>query len=688
MKKFKKILKKYAFEQNYSNMVMEEFESFSMDFLNENQETYLNENSLGQKIVPDDDPIKLYNFWNWFGNSKCVDEKGRPLIVYHMSRNKFDKFDIDKSNGGSWGGGFYFSSDKLGEWMYGETEYSCYLKLDNPCIIDFPKTYGDYVKLCNDILDYHDKDGMENNYDYFLGYPKTQTAVYAFAKIYRELYGDNRPNKIYKDKGFDSVVIKDSIIGSQGDVKIKNEFLVFDPNQIKSVNNKGTFSSTSDNIFESENKVVTTLPNENSLGEKIIPDDDPVKLQNFWNWFGNSKAIKNGKPMIFYHGTPNDFSVFDIKKSSPYGVVGQGFYFSDIYDTAKQYLGGVLNRISSESNIKECYLKMIKPYNLEEEMNNEELSKIRQIILENNNDFWFNKILEGIQYSEKSSPKGWDFDDYINPERINRNDLHDCINWFYKKKVLDNNNFSRFNIWQIITDDFHTISAKRLLMTLMFNNGYDSAIFEIIGDNKGKGSYKNWCYVVFDPNQIKSVNNKGTFLSTSDNIFEALNLEEFPNRKKVTVYHGSSNKNLKIKDDSLIYFTTNKEDAIRWADRFILGGKKNKISYVYTAEITFDKPYVIGDTSVNSEYKKYEDQPEKEKKEIFSEIFYDDLNENRSELVSKGYDCFIDNQISDNITYYIIPSQFMDNIKWLKIEDKDFLNESMLLNEMKMEEAD
>ena len=60
-----------------------------------------------------------------------------------------------------------------------------------------------------------------------------------------------------------------------------------------------------------------SLPNENSLGEKIIPDDDPVKLQNFWNWFSDSKAIKNGKPMIFYHGTPNDFSVFDIKKSSP-----------------------------------------------------------------------------------------------------------------------------------------------------------------------------------------------------------------------------------------------------------------------------------------------------------------------------------------------------------------------------------
>ena len=54
------------------------------------------------------------------------------------------------------------------------------------------------------------------------------------------------------------------------------------------------------------------------------------------------------------------------------------------------------------------------------------------------------------------------------------------------------------------------------------------------------------------------------------------------------VYHGSSNKNLRFNPKKpLLFFTTNKEDAKDWADRVILGGKRNKGSYVYSAELNF-----------------------------------------------------------------------------------------------------
>ena len=48
-----------------------------------------NENSLGNKIIPDDDHEKLLNFWTWFGDSKMVDKRGRPLVLYHGSKHKF-----------------------------------------------------------------------------------------------------------------------------------------------------------------------------------------------------------------------------------------------------------------------------------------------------------------------------------------------------------------------------------------------------------------------------------------------------------------------------------------------------------------------------------------------------------------------------------------------------------------------
>lgn len=225
-------------------------ETFEMNKILENAGISLpNENSLGEKIIPDDDLVKLQNFWNWFGNSKCVDTQGRPLVVYHLSNNKFDTFDINWGNGGTWGNGFYFSSDKLGDFLYGAKEYVCYLKIDNPCIIDFPTTYNEYVILCNKFLNCYDKEMLDSTYEYYEGY-KLQPSM-AFARVYRELYGDDRPNEIYKDKGFDSVLIKNSVIGFNEKVNINNEFLVFEPNQIKSINNNGDFSMSSDNIYES-----------------------------------------------------------------------------------------------------------------------------------------------------------------------------------------------------------------------------------------------------------------------------------------------------------------------------------------------------------------------------------------------------------------------------------------------------
>mgnify|MGYP000270098906 CR=1 FL=1 len=40
--------------------------------------------------------ITLDNFKKWFGNSKVVDEKGNPIIVYHGTNKDFDDFNSTK----------------------------------------------------------------------------------------------------------------------------------------------------------------------------------------------------------------------------------------------------------------------------------------------------------------------------------------------------------------------------------------------------------------------------------------------------------------------------------------------------------------------------------------------------------------------------------------------------------------
>ena len=64
-------------------------------------------NSNGDRIAKSAEALR--NFWNWFGDSKVVDKKGRPLIVYHGTGKEFDTFDYSKIGtfGTSEGLGFY-----------------------------------------------------------------------------------------------------------------------------------------------------------------------------------------------------------------------------------------------------------------------------------------------------------------------------------------------------------------------------------------------------------------------------------------------------------------------------------------------------------------------------------------------------------------------------------------------------
>ena len=55
-----------------------------------------------------------------------------------------------------------------------------------------------------------------------------------------------------------------------------------------------------------------------------------TETRQFRNWFKDSKIVNaDGTPKVMYHGSPNDFTVFDIKKAKSSGLYGKGFYFTD-----------------------------------------------------------------------------------------------------------------------------------------------------------------------------------------------------------------------------------------------------------------------------------------------------------------------------------------------------------------------
>lgn len=51
----------------------------------------INENSLGESIADNEEMLK--KFWQWFGDSQAVDEKGRPIVFYHGSKMGIKDFD-------------------------------------------------------------------------------------------------------------------------------------------------------------------------------------------------------------------------------------------------------------------------------------------------------------------------------------------------------------------------------------------------------------------------------------------------------------------------------------------------------------------------------------------------------------------------------------------------------------------
>lgn len=178
-------------------------------------------NSNGKPIHPTLDGIK--NFWRWFGESKVMDEQGRPLVVYHGTAAEFYSFDNKKTgsnDGGLWGRGHYFAENPESANRYAMLHgdearvIPAYVSIKNPLIL---KTGADLVTRLPDGTDY------------------------------RGLVGPNLDGKKIKDialSGSHDGVIQIRPNGMIGDV------VAYDAKQIKSATgNRGTFDPKNENIL-------------------------------------------------------------------------------------------------------------------------------------------------------------------------------------------------------------------------------------------------------------------------------------------------------------------------------------------------------------------------------------------------------------------------------------------------------
>ncbi|GAD19120.1 hypothetical protein HFN_0251 [Helicobacter fennelliae MRY12-0050] len=259
-------------------------------------------------------------------------------------------------------------------------------------------------------------------------------------------------------------------------------------NKVQSGNNLSTSGND-----ESIARRRTNLPSSQSEVEKatstntnnIIPQQtiestmqkfhyDEKKAKDLLEWHKDSSPItknEDGTPKVFYHGSGNEFEIFDMSKSNN----GWGFWFANNYGMASEYdnLG--------KGKIYEVFINTKKPFNLLDESVSK--NDIKRII----GDDLMNEIYDRQGYLKNYDT--WEKEDIVELRAMLMPDGLD--NYMYALNVKELK-------W-----------GKKIRQKLQAA-GYDS----IIGSKDDPRKY----IVVFDNKQIKSIDNKDSWTDSAGKI--------------------------------------------------------------------------------------------------------------------------------------------------------------------------
>lgn len=214
-------------------------------------------------------------FKKWFGESKVVDEKGEPLVVYHGTSSSFDVFDIGRLNSRNEGPGFYFTTSKSVADGYVNRDGSggrlieAHLSIKKPLPYDAkPFSSATLRRIVQRIAEMESKENGEDIRDGFLA-NFADTYSGGIGKAVREaadLIADDESavdqisgivgagvdprhvlNALTEVTGFDGIVSTGFSNEGSADNTI---YVAFRPEQIKSaIGNRGTFDPNDPNIL-------------------------------------------------------------------------------------------------------------------------------------------------------------------------------------------------------------------------------------------------------------------------------------------------------------------------------------------------------------------------------------------------------------------------------------------------------
>ena len=271
----------------------------------------------------------------YFKDSKIRDENGNLMTMYHGTPNKgFTEFFVNS----------YFTPNKdyatrytntgASSISYGKTSsspgvYEVYLNMTNPFDLDNSKCreiYYNFIKKGNSayISPYTSQQELDaiKQVDWLEG------------QDFAEYLKENHPE-------YDGLIVDEGADGGYGQEVIErgNGYIIFNPNQVKNV----------DNLNPTDNPDIRYSLSDNQ-GRELSEGQQ--------EYFKGSKAVdENGNLKVLYHGTPNEFSKFSYEHLGTNGtLLGKGFYLTDDINVAQAYANKGEN-----GKVMELYADIKKP---------------------------------------------------------------------------------------------------------------------------------------------------------------------------------------------------------------------------------------------------------------------------------------------------------------------------------------
>ncbi len=430
------------------------------------------------------------------------------------------------------------------------------------------------------------------------------------AKTFDELFSlfDNEVESIPKDLWDNSIESELSISLEQNIERLENEQGRFKEKSERdtreaSESNLRTVQEDSSNIFRGsftqENEEINPdilFQSANTAGADSAEFSDAKKeweekgtdSKYFKNWFGDSKVVdEDGNPLVVYHGTADIIEAFDERyggettANNEYGAfffandkeIAEDYsrqayirryegrdreelenYYKEQFNLTDEEIDNILDDLeeAAENQIKtvDVYLKIENPIIIDNQYNVSPVQDIQELI------GW---AKEGI-YSDVVEK----YVDIYGNQKYDESDIED-----YREEIETR---ARENYGLEEDEEIEDYMFNEATSEVLDENGiypeaqeYDGIIIRnTIDDISDRSSGIQDTYIAFNPNQIKSVENKGTFDESNANIYYQLK----NNPKNPEVRRGSfivSEKAIELFKDA-DYSTLPHEFAHFWLD--------------------------------------------------------------------------------------------------------------------------